>query len=445
MSHSSQFVDGEGPIPSRAVFIGEAPGKWEDVRGRPFVGDAGRELDGLYLADCAGIRREEVYVTNAVKRRPPGNRTPSDKEVRDYASYVAAEIRQAEPEFVVLMGATPARLIDRKVDLDVEHGIPFVGKLHDWAGGWEGWMVVTYHPARGLHEGRWMRATMQDFEVVGRMWDGERWVHEVKEEGVERRLLRGDEVRDVVRKLGDVESLVGIDTETYAGRGWSVQFSVSQSAGYMVRRDDERGLSTLGRWLTGKRVVFHHALADWETTRQLCGWRGGWEDVRDTMQAAYQLGLPQGLKALAYRLLGVRMRSYEDLVWETSRRTVSEWLAEVLSGLEPTSEVVEYVTPKKKIRKTKTVVTKHPLENDVMRVLRHTMTGDDKYDPWAAWERTREGKLLDVEKIEAEFGRMPSCGIGLVEEDEAVKYGCDDARVLTPLWDRLKSMQETIG
>ena len=76
---NTNFVLGEGPIPSKIMFIGEAPGEDEDRRGRPFCGLAGRRLNSLLRA--AGINRSEIYITNAVKQRPPFNRKPTVEEI----------------------------------------------------------------------------------------------------------------------------------------------------------------------------------------------------------------------------------------------------------------------------------------------------------------------------------------------------------------------------
>jgi DNA polymerase len=432
------------------MFIGEAPGKWEDLKGRPFIGMAGREFDGLYLKECMGVERQDVYVTNARKCRPAGNRTPTVNEIRTCGrEWLPGELQTVGPEVVVLMGASACKLVEeRVVDLEAEHGMPFWGKLYDW----EGWCVPTLHPARGLHESRWMRALIQDFEQLGEFVRSKSKLdYDTLSHGsqpVVRELLAGYEVDDVVYKLYDSE-LVGIDTETHNGQPWSVQFAVSGSAGYMVKAGDKKGLEFLGRFLQSRNLVFHHAPADLGVCREL-GLPVHEGLYEDTMQMAYQLGLPQGLKTLAYRVLGVKMRGYEDLVLGASRQVVLGWLATVLGGLEDSSKVVEYVTPKKGLKRQKTVTKPHALAGDVTRIFRHTLKvqrgegGETEYDPWQAWERVRDKKFRRVEKVEEQFGRMPKAGIGHVVESEAVKYGCDDARVLVELWRELDRMQREV-
>jgi uracil-DNA glycosylase len=99
----TQLVPGEGPPEARVVFLGEAPGASEDREGRPFVGRAGKLLDELVVAE-AGLRREDVYVTNLVKARPPGNRDPRKAEVAHHLPWLLAELELLRPRVVVPLG-----------------------------------------------------------------------------------------------------------------------------------------------------------------------------------------------------------------------------------------------------------------------------------------------------------------------------------------------------
>jgi len=145
-AQATQTVFGEGPAAAKAIFVGEQPGDIEDKRGRPFVGPAGRLLDKL-LAD-AGIDREQIYVTNAVKHfkwRPSGKRRlhakPSSREIMACRPWLEAELEVLEPTVLVLLGATASQsLLGRAFKLTERRGQPFPSP-------WSPWTLATFHPS----------------------------------------------------------------------------------------------------------------------------------------------------------------------------------------------------------------------------------------------------------------------------------------------------------
>ncbi|MEW5747383.1 MAG: uracil-DNA glycosylase [Candidatus Thermoplasmatota archaeon] len=142
----THVVAGKGDREAPLLFIGEAPGKDEDLRGAPFVGRAGRVLDGALAA--AGVSRDDVYITNLVKCRPPGNRRPKGDEVRACRAHLEAEVLEVGPEVVCLLGQTVAEQLagtrGRMRDL--------VGKeVRFTLGGREMRAFVAYHPAACLY------------------------------------------------------------------------------------------------------------------------------------------------------------------------------------------------------------------------------------------------------------------------------------------------------
>nr|WP_321503833.1 uracil-DNA glycosylase [uncultured Dethiosulfovibrio sp.] len=102
-------VLGEGPLDAALMFVGEGPGAEEDAQGKPFVGKAGQLLDKIMKA--AGISREEVYISNIVKCRPPGNRVPSIEEIVMCQKFLEAQIAVINPEIIVCLGNTPSKWI----------------------------------------------------------------------------------------------------------------------------------------------------------------------------------------------------------------------------------------------------------------------------------------------------------------------------------------------
>ncbi|HKK07693.1 MAG TPA: uracil-DNA glycosylase [Gemmatimonadota bacterium] len=158
-------VFGEGDPAARVVCVGEAPGAREDETGRPFVGPAGQLLDRLLLS--VGFRREEVYICNVLKSRPPDNRDPRPEEIEACSPYLHRQLELIDPDVVVAFGAFAARtLLDAKGSLG-----SLRGKTHRYRGYP---LVATYHPAALLRNRSWTRPTWEDLQRVRAIVDGER-------------------------------------------------------------------------------------------------------------------------------------------------------------------------------------------------------------------------------------------------------------------------------
>jgi uracil-DNA glycosylase family 4 len=149
----TKSVPGEGPADAQIMLIGEAPGWNEDQQGRPFVGAAGKFLEELLAS--AGMTRDEVFITNVVKSRPPGNRDPLPDEIAACAPYLERQIEVIDPEVVVTLGRFsmarwfPGERISRI------HGQPKrVGRRL---------IVPMYHPAAALHQQSLKTTIQEDF------------------------------------------------------------------------------------------------------------------------------------------------------------------------------------------------------------------------------------------------------------------------------------------
>jgi uracil-DNA glycosylase len=151
------FVPGEGAADARVVLVGEAPGANEDREGRPFVGAAGRFLDTL-LAE-AGLSRSEIFITNVLKSRPPGNRDPRADEVAHSWPWLEAQLAVIEPEVVVPLGRHALARFDPAVKIADVHGRPHT------AGGRS--LFPLYHPAAALHGGKLRGALISDARALG--------------------------------------------------------------------------------------------------------------------------------------------------------------------------------------------------------------------------------------------------------------------------------------
>lgn len=160
----TQVVFGVGDPQARLMFVGEAPGKNEDLQGEPFVGAAGKLLDSL-LGEI-GLQRPEVYIANVLKCRPPGNRDPKTEEIDACKGYLREQIRLVAPEVVMTLGNFATKLL-----LNTEVGITRLrGRTHPW---WLGAVLIpTFHPAAALRGGDRVTDQMrEDFALVRSILD----------------------------------------------------------------------------------------------------------------------------------------------------------------------------------------------------------------------------------------------------------------------------------
>ena len=159
------IVFGSGNPHARVVFVGEAPGATEDEMGLPFVGRAGELLDRM-LQEQAGVRREDVFIANVLKCRPPGNRDPRPDEVELCSPYLREQIRSIWPDVIMTMGNPATRFI-----LRTEAGIT---KLRGKVFRTGHFMVLpTFHPAAVLRDPYKMADLEHDFHLMGQILRGE--------------------------------------------------------------------------------------------------------------------------------------------------------------------------------------------------------------------------------------------------------------------------------
>lgn len=153
---ATQLVPGEGSPDAWLMFVGEAPGKNEDLQGKPFVGASGKLLTAMLAG--IGIARDEVFITSILKYRPPNNRDPKPQEVRAFLPYLVQQIEIIQPKLIVLLGrhAMNAFLPDLRIS-DV-HG-QLINK-NDKA------YLPLYHPAAALYNGGLRQTLTEDFNKI---------------------------------------------------------------------------------------------------------------------------------------------------------------------------------------------------------------------------------------------------------------------------------------
>jgi DNA polymerase len=159
-------VPGEGDWKSRIMLIGEAPGFNEDEQGRPFVGRAGKLLEEFL--NSIGKKREEVFITNVVKCRPPNNRQPEEDEIKICTSlYLDKQIELIKPKLIVCLGNVSANYIFKKFGLKFESMNKTHGKVFSVSNLFiQTKIIATYHPAAILRNQNLMPIAKADWEII---------------------------------------------------------------------------------------------------------------------------------------------------------------------------------------------------------------------------------------------------------------------------------------
>ena len=154
-------VFGEGNAQARIMLVGEAPGADEDRLGRPFVGRAGKLLDKMIAA--IRLSREELFIANILKSRPPGNRNPEPQEIAAHLPVLYKQMALIQPEFILCLGKVAGQtLLNSKGTLG-----SLRGKIHDYHGIP---LLVTYHPAALLRNQRWKRPAWEDLQRLQKLY-----------------------------------------------------------------------------------------------------------------------------------------------------------------------------------------------------------------------------------------------------------------------------------
>lgn len=160
----TNIVPGEGSLDAQLLFIGEAPGKKEDEQGRPFVGASGKFL--AEMLSLINLQREDVFITNIVKCRPPDNRDPLPEEIAEFWPWLMAQINFIKPKLIITLGrhSLNALIPDQKISLVhgtvLRRNMPDIGTIHVYA---------LYHPAAALYNGSMRETLIADFKKIPRV------------------------------------------------------------------------------------------------------------------------------------------------------------------------------------------------------------------------------------------------------------------------------------
>lgn len=159
----TSVVFGSGRTDADLMFVGEAPGADEDRQGLPFVGAAGQLL--TRMIEAMGLTREDVYIANIIKCRPPNNRDPKPEELAACQPYLAQQIDLIAPVVICTLGRFAAQTLLQTT----ESMGRLRGKIFDYQGAK---LIPTYHPAALLRNAQWKRPTWEDLKLVRKLYDG---------------------------------------------------------------------------------------------------------------------------------------------------------------------------------------------------------------------------------------------------------------------------------
>ncbi|KKM14155.1 hypothetical protein LCGC14_1709020, partial [marine sediment metagenome] len=425
----------------------------------PFAGRTGRELDGLYLP-IAGIPRREVFVSNASKCPRKNFDNPTKQEAQACSEYhLPSEIRECQPEVIVPMGAVACSLFGDQMQLESQHGIPFQGELY----GWQGWVFPTYHPAIGLHEGSWMQVMMDDFQGLKTFLEGFQSWESDQYPSPDYREIRS--MRELNATLEDAHSrellsTCAIDTEatplSYYGsvtqrwKPYCLSYSFRPGTGYTIYLDNPAVVEEFIRrmWQLDPLWIIHNYLFDKDILDAI-GIRVRRFD--DTMIRAYNLQrIPKGLKPLAFRLCGMRMQDFDDVVTPHSMDVVLDWVSNAATSLrdimhnphgKPTAK-----HPKGKLLKKPRKLPEYSAEQSrSLSKLDKIIYDWGDCDPWQRW---RDWHDHDRRFISEYFGPMPRQSIAHCPRSQVTPYASADAdgaiRILPKLKHLARDLRQSV-
>lgn len=158
-------VFGIGPSDAKIMFIGEAPGKKEDIEGKPFVGNAGKILDQMLEEN--EISRKEVFITNILKHRPPANRDPEPEEIKACIEHLINQIKIINPQLIVLLGRHALNRFFPDMRISEVHGRVFIKKLEPKKTKQK--FLALYHPAAAIYNQSLKNTLSKDFKEIKKL------------------------------------------------------------------------------------------------------------------------------------------------------------------------------------------------------------------------------------------------------------------------------------
>lgn len=414
-------VSGDGPIPARILVLGEAPAREEVRQGRPFCGPSGAILWQL-LQRQAGIVRTDCRVDNffpyPIEYTEEGKKKlPTADEVSAQMPRLEAMLEMVDPEFVLTLGLYSTRaLLGDWATMEVTHGRPWGTGLRANAT-----VIPCLHPAAGMRNSAFLAQTSEDFRFAGlcvRL--GAEWGLEVED------IYEGWEEYHDGCVPRSATPLVAIDTEGTVAHPWCLQWSVGPGQGCRILAQETRKLDQFEAWLRAHRpaVVMHYAVHDLMVLQAMgVDLVGLGLEIHDTMVAAFNLQVePRGLKALARRWAGMKMRDYREVVGQADEDVCRAYLERVQGQEWPKPEGRRKSIPSR----VKTML--HPRAGAEFKPLR------------TKW---READFRPV--VEATVGSMPPLRVDDVPYGEFLSYANRDPDATYRVHEALGPVVATLG
>lgn len=426
------IVNGAGRKPNDVCLVGEAPGREEASRGRPFVGRSGAEQEA-YLRRH-NLSASTMYRTNVVKEYRDGNPDPTPDQIDEWTPILLDEIDACQPRLIVAVGRFAARwFLGESADLEMVHGIPHRAGAFDSSRADRGrgaTIVPIYHPALGLYETSARQLIDYDYARVAETLDaiskGERirYPHD--------RLAGKELYADVAGvELAEViedEDVIAIDTEGTFDNPWSLQVSCCPGTGYVLRErwsSFPTGIRALQAAADrGATFVMHNLMYDVPMLRVM-GLDLYHAKLWDTQYAAYLLRRePQGLKPLAYRWASMLMDSYEETVGDVGLQKQLDYLSAILDRSWERPEARLIVENDGRMR----MYQPQSIERAAERILtdyymKKTNKDGKRTDPFERWGKVDKELRTTVEKA---LGRMPIGTLADIPRDDAIRYSARD-------------------
>jgi len=428
-------VQPQGPSDADILFVGEAPGKDENKMGVPFIGKTGEEVNGHYLP-LAGLQRDRVMFHNAISCLPVsagGKLDPTRAKDQELLASCAEThlyplIERMRPRVIVTLGAFAAAALNPDIQLDLQHGLPTTSP---W-----GPVFPMYHPALGLHSPKQMLYIRTDWMRLKRYLKGT--------------LVqpRDGFLEPDYAEVTDPEELMAIpstgplamDTEVKRGGDpFCLTYSHRPGTGRLIRADRQDVLRAFQRELARRRgpLLFHNWLFDRPVTRAM-GLTLLDASVIDTMVRVFHLGnLPQGLKALALRELGMVMQDFDDLVTPYSRQLVLTYYLDAHTGdhtwTKPEEQLRREPSGAWKLYKPQSMGTK--LKRFFTDLRRNP--AKDVFTMWDNWEDHHA-------EIELVCGPWPGKCITHAPFEQVLHYACRDADATLRLYGLLERMRRQV-
>ena len=410
--------------------IAEAPGVEEDRAGEPLIGASGQEA--RHHLTINGITGRGVVLDNINKCHPLGNRDPYSSEIANCTeAHLIPSILELQPKWVIAMGRISTQFFLGDVSVELVHGVPHTIDFH----GLPLIIIPTYHPAAGLHSPEKMILFQGDMKVAGAVVRGDIEARPPVDlfKGKERYELikTAHRCEQVLPRPERIERIIAVDTEWAQEKPWCVSFSEAPGEAWVIMADQHLSLSVLSAALGHRNTltILQNALYDLPVLAEMGIVPA---KVADTMVMAYLLQTePQGLKQLAFRLVGMLMKSYSEMVAGATHKRALKYLKQVMEMEWPNpAPVLEWKKGEPHVRQPQNIRRK------VGRIDLSRSTEDNLFDKWE--------KMSDIEGVVRVLGPLLESDLSEIPIRKAVRYSARDAdatlRIYPILWEKIVEM-----